>query len=147
VRPLFLPVLILVTVIGVRLLGIRLGWWRAVLVAWLGLATAGIFLTSLARANNGAPPSVLLVVGVGLLAMMAWAGVLELLSSSLPAPARQSLANPIKELRGQLARGRRSAEIAAIAGRCGLARFGRRRSPADHHADTARNVSRWPVMR
>jgi len=140
VRPLFLPVLILVAVIGVRLLGVRLGWWRAVLVAWLGLATAGIFLTALNRANNGRPPPLLLVVGVGLLAMMAWAGVFELLSSSLPEPARQSLTNPIKTFRGQLARGRRMTEIVAIAGRSGLARFGRRHSPEPQGSATGRSL-------
>jgi ubiquinone biosynthesis protein len=139
-RPLFLPVLILVAVIGVRLLGVRLGWWRAVLVAWLGLATAGIFLTALNRANNGRLPPLLLVVGVGLLAMMAWAGVFELLSSSLPEPARQSLTNPIKTLRGQLARGRRRTEIVAIASRSGLARFGRRHSPEPQGSATGRSL-------
>jgi ubiquinone biosynthesis protein len=140
VKPLFLPILILVALIGVRLVGVRLGWWRAVLVAWLGLGTAGIFLNALSRANNTGPPPLILVVGVGLLAMMAWAGVFELLSSSLPEPARQSLANPIKTLRGQLARGRRRAEIAAIAARCGLARFGRRHSAEPRGAATGRSL-------
>jgi hypothetical protein len=46
-QPIFFPVVALVALIGVRLLGIRLGWWRALLVAWLGLATAGFALTAL----------------------------------------------------------------------------------------------------
>jgi len=45
-QPIFFPVVALVALIGVRLLGIRLGWWRALLVAWLGLATAGFALTA-----------------------------------------------------------------------------------------------------
>src|SRR6266536_4302015 len=99
-RPLFLPVLILVAVIGVRLLGVRLGWWRAVLVAWLGLATAGLLLTALLRDDNGGRPPLLLVIGLGLLAMLAWAGIFELLARSLATPARQSLANPLTALGG-----------------------------------------------
>ncbi len=135
---LWFPVLLLVALVGVRLLGIRLGWWRAVLVAWLGLATAGILLSSLYRENDGGRPPLLLVVGFGILAMMAWAGVFELLSSSLPEPARRSLANPVKAVRGQLARGRRRTEIAAIAARSGLARFGRRHAPQPHGSATGR---------
>jgi hypothetical protein len=45
-QPIFFPVVALVALIGVRLLGIRLGWWRALLVALLGLATAGFGLTA-----------------------------------------------------------------------------------------------------
>ncbi|HEV8164196.1 MAG TPA: hypothetical protein VGR74_07090 [Actinomycetota bacterium] len=41
-RLIFFPVLFLVALIGGRLLGIRLGWWRGLLGAWLGLASAGI---------------------------------------------------------------------------------------------------------
>ncbi|HZD67396.1 MAG TPA: AarF/UbiB family protein [Actinomycetes bacterium] len=139
-RAAFVPVLTLVALVGMRLLGVRLGWWRAVAVAWLGLATAGLFLNSLSRANGGGPPPLVLVVGVGLLAMMAWAGVFELLSSSLPEPARQSLANPVEALRGQLARGRRSAEIAAIAARFGLGRFGRPHAPQPRGSATGRSL-------
>jgi len=71
-QPILLPVLVLVALIGGRLLGIRLGFWRALLVAWLGLATAGIFLTAL---TEQARPPLVLVIALGLLAMMAWAGI------------------------------------------------------------------------
>jgi hypothetical protein len=82
-QPIFFPVLVLVALIGGRLLGVRLGVWRALLVAWLGLATAG----PLVRALTGqARPPLVLVISLGLLAMMAWAGILELLASSLPEP-------------------------------------------------------------
>jgi hypothetical protein len=46
VQPIFFPVVVLVALVGVRLLGIRLGWWRAMLVARLGLTTAGFALTA-----------------------------------------------------------------------------------------------------
>jgi ubiquinone biosynthesis protein len=69
-RLIFFPVLLLVALIGGRLLGIRLGWWRGLLVAWLGLVTAGILLQTLTQRES---PPLALVIGVGLLAMMAWA--------------------------------------------------------------------------
>jgi drug/metabolite transporter (DMT)-like permease len=105
-RLVWFPTLVLVAIVGVRVLGVRLGWWRAVLAAWLGLASAGILLTTL---TEGARPPLQLVIGLGLLAMLAWAGIFELLSRSLPTPARQSLTNPLTALRGWLARGRRNA--------------------------------------
>ncbi len=86
---LWFPTLMLVAIVGVRVLGVRLGWWRAVLAAWLGLASAGLLLTALMRDDNGGRPPLLLVIGLGLLAMLAWAGIFELLSRSLPTPARQ----------------------------------------------------------
>jgi len=136
-QPIFLPVLVLVALIGGRLLGIRLGFWRALLVAWLGLATAGLFLTALT--GQGRPPLVL-VIGLGLLAMMAWAGIFELLARSLPEPARQSLANPLTALRGWLARGRRNAQITMIATRAGLARLGRRHATQPRGTTTGRSL-------
>src|SRR6266545_2389554 len=139
-QPIFFPVLVLVALVGVRLLGVRLGWWRAVLAAWLGLATAGLLLTALLRDDNGGRPPLLLVIGLGLLAMLAWAGIFELLARSLPTPARQQLANPLTALRGWLARGRRNAEIAMIATRAGLARFGRRHAPEPRGTATGRSL-------
>src|SRR6266540_5105503 len=100
---LWFPTLMLVALVGVRVLGVRLGWWRAVVAAWLGLASAGLFLRAL---TGQARPPLLLVIGLGLLAMLASVGIFELLSRSLPTPARQSLANPLMALRGWLARGR-----------------------------------------
>jgi hypothetical protein len=96
-RPIFFPVLLLVALIGGRLLGIRLGWWRALLAAWLGLGTAGLLITTLTGEST---PSLVLVIGIGLLAMMAWAGIFELLSRARPQPAAATVSNPIKILRG-----------------------------------------------
>src|SRR6266540_6973161 len=137
---LWFPTLMLVAIVGVRVLGVRLGWWRAVLAAWLGLASAGLLLTALMRDDNGGRPPLLLVIGLGLLAMLAWAGIFELLSRSLPTPARQSLANPLTALHGWLARGRRNAEIARIATRAGLARFGRRHATQPRGTTTGRSL-------
>jgi ubiquinone biosynthesis protein len=134
---LWFPVLVIIAVVGDRVLGVRLGWWRAVLVAWLGLATAGLFLRAL---TGQARPPLVLVLSLGLLAMMAWAGIFELLSRSLPEPARQSLANPVKAVRGWLARGRRKAEIAMIATRAGLTRFGRRHATEPRGTATGRSL-------
>ncbi len=137
---LWFPTLLLIAVVGVRILGVRLGWWRAVLVAWLGLASAGLLLTALLRNDNGGRPPLLLVIGLGLLAMMAWAGIFELLARSLATPARQSLANPLTALGGWLARGRRTAQIATIATRAGLARFGRRHATQPQGTTTGRSL-------
>jgi ubiquinone biosynthesis protein len=139
-EPIFLPVLILVAIIGVRVLGVRLGWWRAVLAAWLGLASAGLLLTALLRDDNAGRPPLLLVVALGLLAMLAWAGIFELLSRSLPEPTQQSLANPLTALRGWLARGRRNAQIAMIATRAGLTRLGRRHATLPRGTATGRSL-------
>jgi len=136
-QPIFFPVLVLVALVGVRLLGVRLGWWRAVLAAWLGLATAGLFLRAL---SGQARPPLLWVIGLGLLAMLAWAGIFELLARSLPEPTGQSLANPLTALRGWLARGRRNAQITMIATRAGLARFGRRHATQPRGTATGRSL-------
>ena len=61
--PLFLPTVLLVALVGVRVIGVRLGWWRATLIAWLGLATSGLFLSTLT--GRAELPPTALVVGVG----------------------------------------------------------------------------------
>ncbi len=100
-QPLFFPVVALVALIGVRLLGIRLGWWRVLLVAWLGLATAGFALTAVGfRDFHGG--GLALVISFGLLAMLAWAGIFELLGRSRPEPTRRPLTNPLKAIRSGL---------------------------------------------
>jgi ubiquinone biosynthesis protein len=135
-RLIFFPVLFLVALVGGRLLGVRLGWWRGLLVAWLGLASAGILLQTLTQQES---PPLALVIGLGLLAMMAWAGVFELLSRTRPAPP-QPLGNPLEALRGHLARGRRRVQIAMIMAWTGLARFGRRRAPQPRGSETGRAI-------
>jgi ubiquinone biosynthesis protein len=139
-RLVWLPTLVLVAVVGVRVLGVRLGWWRAVLAAWLGLASAGLLLTALLRDDGGGRPPLVWVIGLGLLAMMAWAGIFELLSRSLPEPAQRSLANPLTALRDWLARGRRNGQIAMIATRAGLARFGRPHATQPRGTATGRSL-------
>jgi ubiquinone biosynthesis protein len=136
-RLIFFPVLLLVALVGGRLLGIRLGWWRGLLVAWLGLASAGILLRTLTGRNT---PPLALVIGLGLLAMMAWAGIFELLSRTRPAPPPEPLGNPLEALRDYLARGRRRVEIATILARSGLARFGRRQATQPRGSTTGQAI-------
>jgi ubiquinone biosynthesis protein len=112
-------------------------WWRALLVAWLGLGTAGLLLTTLTGEST---PSLVLVIGIGLLAMMAWAGIFELLSRARPQPPTTTLANPITVLRGWLARARRTVELATIIARFGLARFGRPQAAAPQGSATGRAI-------
>jgi ubiquinone biosynthesis protein len=136
-RPIFFPVLLLVALVGGRLLGIRLGWWRALLVAWLGLGTAGLLITTLTGQRT---PPLVLVIGIGLLAMMAWAGIFELLSRARPKPPATTVANPITVLRGWLARARRTVELATIIARFGLSRFGRPQAAAPRGSATGRAI-------
>jgi ubiquinone biosynthesis protein len=135
----FFPVVALVALIGVRLLGIRLGWWRALLVAWLGLATAGFALTAVGyRDFHGG--GLVLVISFGLLAMLAWAGIFELLGRSRPEPTRRPLTNPLKAIPDWFARGRRNLEIATITMRSGLSRLGRWRAPEPRGQATGRSL-------
>jgi hypothetical protein len=80
VELIWFPVVGLAAVAGVRVIGVRIGWLRAFLVAWAGLATAGILLTTVAGESRSAP-RVALVVALGLLTMIAWTGIIELFSS------------------------------------------------------------------
>lgn len=123
----WLPTLALVTLIGVRIVGVWVGWLRGVLSAWLGLATAGIVLGQLTSDQGGGRSPTLLVIALGLLAMIAWTGVFELVfprSRYEPSPHREL--NPLRALRHMFARGWRKTEIAMIATRFGLGRYGRR---------------------
>ncbi len=135
----FFPVVALVALIGVRLLGIRLGWWRALLVAWLGLATAGFALTAVGYQDFRGGGRALVTI-FGLLAMLAWAGIFELLGRSRPEPTRRPLTNPLKAIPEWFARGRRNLEIATIAMRSGLSRLGRWRAPQPRGRATGRSL-------
>ena len=139
-RPLWFLVLVAVALIGSRLAGVRLGLWRSLLAAWLGIATAGVSLTVLTRSGKEGDPSTILVIGIGLLAMMAWVGIFELASRALPEPVRQSFANPLSSVKRRLARGKRKIEIALIIARSGLVRFGRRRAREPRGAAVGRSL-------
>lgn len=133
----FFPTLVLVTLIGVRVIGVRLGWWRAVLVAWLGLATAGGAITTL-MPDLGEQLRLVLVVTLGILAMVAWTGLFELFSRSRSEPLRAPETNPFRALRRAVGRGRRSMEVALIAARFGLGRYARRHAHEPHGPVTGR---------
>jgi ubiquinone biosynthesis protein len=135
-EPLFLPTVLLVALIGVRVVGIRLGWWRAMLIAWLGLATSGFFLSSLTE--SGQLPATVLVVGVGLMAMIVWTGVFELLSTARSQPLRRPDVNPLRAIRNAAGRTRRKVEIGLIAARFGLSRYARWHAREPRGTETGR---------
>jgi ubiquinone biosynthesis protein len=133
---LFLPTVVLVALVGVRVIGVRLGWWRAVLISWLGLATSGFFLSTLT--GSGELPSIALVVGVGLLAMIVWTALFELMSNARSQPLRPSDTNPFRALRHAAGRTRRKTAIALIAARLGLGRYARWQARGPEGTDTGR---------
>jgi ubiquinone biosynthesis protein len=133
--PLFFPVLALVAIVGVRVIGFRVGWWRAILIAWLGLATAGLLLTPLID-RTPAPVRVALVTTVGLVAMVAWTAVFQLFSGSRTGPTLQPERNPVRAARNWFLRVRRATEIALLASSFGLSRYARLRAPRPHGAAT-----------
>lgn len=135
-EPLFVPTVLLVTLIGVRVIGVRLGWWRAVLIAWLGLATSGFLLSAVTE--SGRLPAIPLVIAVGILAMVAWTGVFELLSTSRAEPVRRPDANPVRAVRRAIGRARRRTEIAVIAARFGLGGYARWRARQPGGVETGR---------
>ena len=123
-RLVWFPSLVLVAIVGVRVIGVRMGWWRAILIAWLGLATSGILLRALSG-DRGDGPSTVLVIAVGLLMMIAWTGLFELFSSLRSDTALRSERNPLHAVRDKVARLGRKLEIALIATRFGLGRYAR----------------------
>jgi ubiquinone biosynthesis protein len=131
------PVVALVALAGIRVIGMRLGLLRAFLVAWAGLATAGILLTAVAGESRSAP-RVGLVVVLGLLAMIAWTAVVELFSSARSEPTATGPTNPWRAVSHKVARGWRKAEIAMLAIRFGLSRFGRHHAPEPRGSSTGR---------
>jgi ubiquinone biosynthesis protein len=133
-EPLFLPTLLLVALVGVRIIGIRVGWWRAVLISWLGLATSGFALSTMT--GDGQLPNTVLVIAVGLMAMIAWTGLFELFSNTRSQPLRRPEANPLHALRHALGRTRRKTEIALIAARFGLGRYARSQAREPQGSET-----------
>ena len=139
VEPLFFPILILVAIVGVRLIGVRVGWWRAILISWLGLATAGVLLSPLAEDGQDWVWTVS-VTAVGILAMIAWTGVFELFSRSRSGRVLRPELNPMRAVQQRLARARRASEIAVIASRFGLSRYARLRAPEPSGAGTGQAI-------
>ena len=129
------PTVVGVSLVGIRVLGVRLGWFRAVLCAWFGLATASFALTAL---TDDERPDWFLEVTLGLFVMLAWAGLFELFAQTRAETRRRAERNPIRAARQAFGRGRRTAEIALIATRFGLSRYGRRDALDPRGAATGR---------
>lgn len=110
---------------------------RAVLIAWLGVATAGLLVTTLIGDEGGATVTVLVTV-IGLRSMIAWLGIFELFSSSRSERALRSELDPLQAVRDIVARVRRRTEIAWIAARFGLSRYTRPQAREPRGAATGR---------
>jgi ubiquinone biosynthesis protein len=125
-----LMVIVVLTAVSARLLGIRLRWWHAVVAGFRGLVIGIIFiwgLTGGGRRPRSLPvPAVLLAA---LVATMLIAVLLELLAR----PGRladvggrlraRRMPHPVRSLRARIGRTRRYVEVTGIAGRHGLAGF------------------------
>jgi ubiquinone biosynthesis protein len=132
-----LVVLVVLTAVSARLLGIRLRWWHAVLAGFPGLVIGIIFIWALTgggrRPRSLPVPAVLLAA---LVATMLIAVLLELLAR----PGRladvggrlraRRMPHPIRSLRARIGRTRRYVEVTGIAGRHGLAGFAGPARPA-----------------
>jgi ubiquinone biosynthesis protein len=131
-------VLIVLTVISARLLGVRLRWWRALVAGFPGLIVGIIFIWALTgggrRPRTLPLPAVLLA---GLVATMLIAVLLELLAKPGSFAnvqgrlAARGMPHPVRSLRARTGRLRRYVEVTRIAGRHGLTSFlGAARQPA-----------------
>jgi ubiquinone biosynthesis protein len=125
-----LVVLVLLTAVSARLLGVRLRWWRVLVAGFPGLI-AGIFfiwaLTGGGRRPRTLPAPAVLVAA--LVATMLIAALLELLAT----PGRlatvqgrlalRGMPHPVRSARARIGRVRRYTEVTRIASRHGLAVF------------------------
>lgn len=138
-----LVVLVLLTVLAGRLLGVRLRWSRALLAAFPGLIAGIVVVWALAgrrRSPESLPvPAILLAA---LIATMLIAVLLELLGrpGRLAAVEGQlhtgRVPHPVRSLRRRISHTRRYLEVARITARHGLGSYlgGRSRQPAAHPA-------------
>jgi ubiquinone biosynthesis protein len=125
-----LVVLVLLTALSARLLGVRLRWWRVLIAGFPGLI-AGIFFVWGLTGGGPAPrtlpaPAVLFAA---LVATMLIAAMLELLArpgrfaTVQGRLVRRAAPHPIRSARARIGRLRRYAEVTRIAGRHGLPVF------------------------
>lgn len=119
----FTVVLLLTAIVSGRLLGVRIGFLRRLLAAFLGFI-AGFLLLFLDYRSTGRTSGNGLVFGIpALLVTMVLLVLMELLARPgrlPPVAAGFGLPHPIRTLRGRLRRGRRYAQILWIATRNGL---------------------------
>jgi ubiquinone biosynthesis protein len=131
-------VLVVLTAVSARLLGVRLRWWGALVAGFPGLVAGILFIWALTgggrRPRTLPLPAVLLAA---LVATMLIAVLLELLArpgrfaNVQGRLAARRMPHPVRSLRARARRLRRYAEVTRIAGRHGLASFlGAARPPA-----------------
>ena len=130
---------VLLTAVGGRLLGVRLPLVRAVLAGLAGVAAGVVFgYLVYARDRNHVTPQ---VVGAGVLAAVVAMMVVMVLAELLARPSRHDLVpgglpHPWRALRRMAQSTRRSAQLTKIAARHGLA------TPAIGRADPAQLARR-----
>src|SRR5262249_38214452 len=138
-------VLVLLTAVSARLLGVRLRWWLALVAGFPGLVAGILFIWALT--GGGRRPRTLPVLPVllaALVATMLIAVLLELLArpgrfaNVQGRLAASGIPHPIRSLRARTGRLRRYVEVTRIAGRHGLTTFlGSARPPAARRDTTA----------
>ena len=147
-----LVILVLLTAVSARLLGIRLHWWRTVVAGCPGRVAGILFIWALTgggrRPRTLPLPAVLLAA---LVATMLIAVLLELLArpgrfaNVQGRLAARRMPHPIRAMRARAGRLRRYVQVAQIAGRHGLTAFlGGRRWPGsrrDAPSAVARNTA------
>jgi ubiquinone biosynthesis protein len=125
-----LVVLVLLTAVSARLLGIRLRWWRILVAGFPGLVAGILFIWALT--GGGRRPRTLPLPAVLLAALMATM-LIAVLLELLARPGRfanvqgrlaaRRMPHPIRALRARAGRLRRYAQVTRIAGRHGLTVF------------------------
>src|SRR5262245_47277816 len=120
-------VLVVLTAVSARLLGVRLRWWLALVAGFPGLVAGILFIWALT--GGGRRPRTLPVLPVllaALVATMLIAVLLELLArpgrfaNVQGRLAARGMPHPVRSLRARTGRLRRYVEVTRIAGRHGL---------------------------
>lgn len=114
----FVPAVITVALVGGRILGLRLGWRRAVVISWVGLASAGVVLQALAGVDTTWQGQAA-VIGLGLVAMVVWSAVAELVVPTRRPPGTRRQLNPLLAARERAVRARRKMQLGWMFGRFG----------------------------
>lgn len=113
-KPPFIPAVIAVALIGGRVIGVRLGWRRAVLMSWLGLASAEVVLQAMARVDTSWRGPVA-VTGLGLVATVVWGAVAEVVVPQARRSGSGRRVNPLRAAKDGAGRLRRKAQLGWLA--------------------------------
>ncbi len=125
-----LVVIVLLTTVGGRLLGMRLRWWRALLAGFPGLVAGIVFVWAQeGHPSRPRPLPIPAVLFASLVATMLIAVLLELLArpgrlaGAQVRFAARNVPHPLRSLGIRAGRARRYLEVTRIAGRHGLASY------------------------